>query len=280
MLNRSLQTFAAWSRDRDYLFHSSSGGMFFEFAKRVLQDNGRVVGVIMDGTHAKYVLSDDIEEIKKMRGSKYISSNPAKVIKEIKDCNEKILFTGLPCHVEAVKKSCDTDKIILCNLRCHGLPKNGVFEKHIKKISKGREITKIRFRDKRAGWESGHISQSLMINFSNGETYDKYDQYMIDYMNNKILRDNCKTCQKKNTGDITIGDFWRVPPDFENKDGTSIVEINTKKGKDFFASIDSIVKKRVRFYHYITWRNFIYFLYSSLKKAGLLETIKKIYGGR
>lgn len=270
--------FSAWSKDKDNLMQSSSGGIFFELARKTIEKGGAVVGVILDGIKAKYILSNDLKKIKQMRGSKYIISNPSSIINKIKNCKKTILFVGLPCHIEAVKKTCNTNNMLLCDLVCHGLPKEGVFEEHIKKISKGREIKSISFRDKRAGWKSGRISQSLMVNFSNGDSYDNFDQYMTDYMNNKILRDNCKSCKKSNVGDITLGDFWRVPPSLENKLGTSKVSINTKKGKEFFESIDSIIKKKVKFYHFINMKNISHTIYLSLKKSGLLSFLRKIFG--
>jgi len=269
--------YSAWSNDKENLFNSSSGGIFLELAKKMLSKNGKVVGVIMDGVKAKYIISNDLEEIKKMRGSKYIPSNPSQVIKEIKDSKEKILFTGLSCHIEAVKNSCDTNNMILCDLICHGLPKDGIFEGHVEKISKGRNILSIKFRDKRAGWELG---KSLIITFSNGETYDCYDDYMKEYMGGKILRTSCKTCKKRNIGDITIGDFWGVPSSLRNNMGTSIVTVNTKKGKDFFNSINTIIKKPVRFYHIFSMDVFKNVIYHSLTKSGAFKVFKRIYYGK
>ena len=260
-----MKKMAAWSKDVDNLMDSSSGGIFFELAKKILSDGGKVVGVVMDGIKAMYILSDNLDEIKKMRGSKYIPSNPSSVIDEVKDCVETILFVGLPCHINAVKKKCNTKNMILCDLICHGLPKNGIFEEHIKKISNGRDLLSVKFRDKRAGWASGVRSQSLILKFSNGDIYDKFDDYMKDYMNNTILRDTCKTCKRNNVGDITIGDFWGVPPALKNKLGTSVVFINTLKGKKFFNSIDSITKKNVRFYHYFNTSSLKYIAFKSIR---------------
>lgn len=273
-----MNTFVAWSTDKENLLHSSSGGIFLELAKKMLSKGGKVVGVVMDGIKAKYVLSNNLEEIKQMRGSKYISSNPSLVIKEMRNCMEKILFVGLPCHVEAVKRSCNKDDMITCDLRCHGLPKRGVFEEHIEKISNGRDIKSIQFRDKKAGWEreSSRICQSLIVKFSNGDTYDSFDQYMINYMDGKTLRRSCKTCKRSNVGDITIGDFWGVPPHLENRLGTSLVVINTEKGKNFFKSVTSVYRVHVRFYHYFNIRSLKYLLYSSLKKTGLLRVIRRM----
>ena len=255
------------------LMNSSSGGIFYEMAKEMIRQGGMVTGVIMDGLKARYVLTDDLNIIKKMRGSKYISSNPASIIGKIKNCNKKILFVGLPCHVEAIKKKCDTTNIILCDLLCHGLPKTGIFEKHVKEISNGRGINSIKFRDKRAGWGGGNISYSLIVEFSNGEIYEKYDQYMMDYIDNSILRDNCKICRKKNLGDITIGDFWNVPPKLKNRMGTSIVTLNTKKGCEFFMHITTITKKQVRWYHYLNVNNIAIGIYNKMQHAGMSKLL-------
>jgi len=268
--------YAAWSTDKNNLLESSSGGIFFEMAKKVCEEGGYVVGVLMDGIKAKYVISKEIETIKKMRGSKYIPSNPANVIRQMKNIKELLLFVGLPCHVEAVKKECNTKNIILCDLKCHGLPKNGEFEKHIEKIKEGRNIKTIRFRDKKAGWDDGVSCISLIIKFSDGEVYDEHDEYLKNYMKKSILREACKKCKRKQVGDITIGDFWGVPPKVKNKMGTSIVIINTKKGKEFFDSIETIVKKKPRAYHYFNMESIKKYLFCSIEKAGLIVPIKKL----
>ena len=265
--------FAAYSQDINNLLNSSSGGIFYEMAQEMIRRGGIVAGVIMDGLKTRYVLTDDLDVIKKMRGSKYIPSNPAKIIEKIKNCKKQILFTGLPCHIEAIKKKCDTSNIILCDLRCHGLPKNGIFERHMEKVSKGRDIKSIQFRDKSAGWGNREISYSLIVRFSNGDIYDNFDQYLIDYLDNKTLRENCKTCTKQNTGDITIGDFWNVPPKLKNRMGTSIVILNTKKGYDFFIQIPTITKKKARWYHYLNLQNIAVGIYAKMQRAGMSKLL-------
>ena len=270
--------YSAWSKDVDNLLKSSSGGIFYELAKKMVESGGKVVGVVMDGVKAKYVLSNDLDEIKKMRGSKYIPSNPSSVINEVKNCVNPILFVGLPCHINAVKKRCNTENMILCDLVCHGLPKSGIFEKHIKKISNGRNLLEVKFRDKKTGWEGDARCQSLILKFSNGDIYDKFDDYMKNYTDNTILLNTCKTCKNNNVGDITIGDFWGVPPALKNKLGTSIVSINTLKGKKILNSINSITKKNVKFYHYFNIVSLKYIAFKSIYKSGLLPVIKNIGG--
>lgn len=237
-----------------------------------------VAGVIMDGTQAYYVLTSDSEVIKKMRGSKYIPSNPYPLIYHIqkirKSYKEPILFTGLPCHINLFKRKCNCANTILVDLRCHGLPKKGVFEKHLARISKGRTIQNIRFRDKSAGWDTGAISKSLMITYNNGDTYDKYDTYMEEYMKNITLRESCKKCILQRQGDITIGDYWNAPPRYINTKGTSIVHTNTPQGHHYFSAIPTITKKRIYFYHHLNTKNIITCLYQKMNEAGMNRPLR------
>lgn len=263
--------YAAWSVDEDNLLNSSSGGIFFELAKKMVNDGGYVVGVVMDGLKAKYVISNKLEEIKKMRGSKYIPSKPANIIKQIKDSKDKILFTGLPCHIEAVKKTCNTEDMVLCALVCHGLPRKNVFEEHIKKIRGERKVKSIKFRDKRKGWLK---STRLIVLFSNGEEYNRdknEDEYLVSYIDNSIIRDSCISCNlnEKNIGDLQIGDFWGAPPSLRNENGTSIVKIVTKKGENYFNSIDTIYRKKISLFHYLNVWGIRYVGYNILRKIGL-----------
>lgn len=236
--------YSAWSKDVDNILHSSSGGIFFELAKKMLDDGGKVAGVIMECTSSKFVISNDINVINKMRGSKYIPSNPADIIKEIANSSD-VLFVGLPCQIEALKKSINPDKIILCDLRCHGLPYVDSYETYLKEVSRGRKIKSIRFRDKKYGWNN---STCMVIEFEDGSIYrgdKRKDNFLKEYLSYENVQKRCKACNRKNIGDITLADFWGVPECLKNDMGTSLVMINTEKGKRFFDSVESIVKKHV-----------------------------------
>jgi len=269
---------AAWSTDKEILMQSSSGGLFSEFANKMMAEGGYVVGVKIDVDSLKteYSISNDPCVVKKMRGSKYAPSSPKNILPLLRswDANIPVLVTGLPCHIEAIKKQCDTSNMILVDIRCHGLPRAGVFEDHIRNIAGNRKIQAIRFRDKIGGWENGPISQTLIIEFENGDVYDKYDEYIVGYLENTdMLRTQCQTCRKHHVGDITIGDFWGVPRKKYNLFGTSVVDINTKKGSDFYWSIPTIETHKVHFYDrlypdYIGW-------FVVLKIWKVLQTAKR-----
>lgn len=62
---------------------------FFELANYILKQNGYVCGCIMDENHhAKHILSNKIEDIYKMMGSKYVQSDIKCVYKEVYNASE------------------------------------------------------------------------------------------------------------------------------------------------------------------------------------------------
>jgi coenzyme F420-reducing hydrogenase beta subunit len=246
--------YTAWTKDAEALSKCSSGGMFFEFAKQILAEGGKVVGVIWNGLKAEYVITDDVEIIKKMRGSKYVPSNPKNILPQLKVEKGRVLVTALPCHIEAIKKTCNTDNMILCGIECYGVPKAGLFEPHVQKIANGREIKKIVMRDKKASWAIHHVT--LRIEFTNGDVYDAHDEYVEAFLSRREIQKRCRSCKHNykssySGSDILIGDYWDKNKRLLNPNGTSEVFINSKKGQCFFNSISSIQKNRVRFYHKI-----------------------------
>ncbi len=59
---------------------SASGGAFFALAKKFIEDGGYVAGVIWGSDWTpKHIVSNDIENIEKMRKSKYVQSNSTDV---------------------------------------------------------------------------------------------------------------------------------------------------------------------------------------------------------
>jgi Coenzyme F420 hydrogenase/dehydrogenase, beta subunit C terminus. len=90
--------------------------------------------------------------------------------------------------------------------------------------------------------------------FSNGKTY--YGTFAIDsFMNasmkaNCLSRPACYSCKFKGfprVGDITLGDYWVNGGEkiFSDNTGTSVIIINSKKGKEFLDGINNIKKMKI-----------------------------------
>ena len=236
--------YAGWSTNSENILKSSSGGIFFEMAKNIIKNNGMVAGVVMNNKRPIHKLSNNINVIEDMRGSKYLQSNTLKVFQEIiklKD-NKKTLFVGTPCQVAALKNIYEfyhknTKNLITCEIICHGVPSYKIFDEYLKTISKT-TLKNVSFRDKTFGWKNYSIK--IDFNNSNKITPQKKDLFMKTFLSDIGLRESCYNCpfqQIPRIGDITLGDFWGVPKELKNKNGTSAIIVNSEKGRELIEKL-------------------------------------------
>ena len=177
-----------------------------------------------------------------MQMSKYVYSDAALAMKEAKAellSGKWVLFTGTPCQVaamRAVAKGCD-EKLVLCDIVCHGTPRPEVFEAYVRELENrfGGKLTRYEFRNKDKGWNFPNI----VYGFDNGivrRVLPWLDPYFHGYSINAFLRDVCYSCAYTHLdrpGDLTIGDCWRVAtshPQYDDGKGVSLVLANTEKG--------------------------------------------------
>ena len=90
--------------DEEMLQKSTSGGAFSLIADQIISDGGLVCGAVFDEEFkVKHIISSDYYQ---MRKSKYVQSDIAEVVDEIKKIisdGKKILFSGTPCQCHAIK---------------------------------------------------------------------------------------------------------------------------------------------------------------------------------
>lgn len=245
---------AAYSLDKDRL-RSSSGGIFAEIAKIVLDQSGVVFGAAIDTegkVYHKYITR--LEELPELLGSKYVQSDMGTVYEKIREfIKEKkmVLFCGTPCQNEGLLRffGKKPENLILVDFICHGVPSFKVFHTYLQEISKSREVDKIFFRDKENGW----LDFSLKFEYKNGNVYKcihKHDNYMHGFIYNLFLRPACYNCYFKGINrntDITLGDFWGVmqeEPDFYDKDGVSVLLIHNERSKKLIDMIQDKIKAK------------------------------------
>ena len=101
------RAYAALSKNDSLRMESSSGGVFSELSKIVLQSGGIIYGASYDKNgFVEHISVDNIEALKKLRGAKYSQSNLEDsflTIKKQLDSGIKILFSGTPCQVGGLK---------------------------------------------------------------------------------------------------------------------------------------------------------------------------------
>lgn len=245
--------YAAKNLDNQVRRKSSSGGIFSLVAKYILKNGGVVFGASMseDYKYVVHIMVESESELGKLRGSKYVQS-------KIGDCYFKakqqlmagriVLFTGTPCQIAGLRSYLgkNYEKLYTQDVICHGVPSPKIWRNYVnrKEETFKSQVTNISFRYKEHGWNNN----SLIFEFLNGTKYIKKqseDPYMVGYLTNIYLRPSCYQCMYKNyerESDITLADFWgieKIMPEMDDGIGTSLIMINTEKGKKLFQGIQS-----------------------------------------
>lgn len=261
---------AATAKNEHTLIKSASGGVFAELAKYVLRKGGVVFGAAMFFLHGvpivKHIEIDSENDLDKLQGSKYVQSDCQGIYAEVKkELNENkiVLFSGTPCQVASLKRFLgreeNSEKLILVDLICHGVPSLKMFQDYIVCESNNisGNILSFKFRDKSIGWGmKGRIDYS----YKNKNRYKtipvQLSSYYSHFLNGNIYRKSCYECVfacKERVSDITIGDYWKFGaehPDqikqrggaFEEEKGISCILLNTEKGYNFFSECTNVFK--------------------------------------
>ena len=248
-------TYAAWSNNAEIRFTSTSGGLFYELSKSILDKNGYVAGALYNAENmVEHSLENDLIGLEKLKQSKYIQSNAKLIYKEVKDKLEEhklVAFCGAPCQVAALYAYLgkDYDNLITFDFICRGMNSPKAFKAWFSEIERQKDskISRVWFKYKEDGWKKS--PRCIRIDFTN-KTYTviKGDDnlFMSGYLNyNLYIRPSCSNCDFKGVpriSDVTLADFWGVHPTFDDDKGTSMVLCNNEKGLKLFESIKSNVK--------------------------------------
>lgn len=244
---KSLETYACKNINNYIRETSSSGGVFFEIAKFVLNQYGTVYGVMSDlDLKIRHCRIDSIEQLELLQGSKYVQSRIGNIYKLVFDdlkANKFVLFSGTPCQIAGLKCFLKKDyKNLICvDVVCHGVPSPKVYKLYLEKLQLKFNscITNIYFRNKKNGWKRF----SIFVKFKNNQEYRKTvdkDLYLRGFVANLYLRPVCHNCNFKdfrNNSDITLADFWGVEKEIDDNKGVSLVFLNNIKGIKVFDEI-------------------------------------------
>lgn len=251
--------YAAISNNTD-LKKSASGGVFASLAKEMILQGGIVYGVSYveteDGLSVRHTCVGNIDQLESILGSKYIQSHAEKVFREVRThlkAGKKVLFSGTPCQVAALKAFVKNDyaSLFTIDIICHGVPSDKWFSEYIELIEKkfSIKIRKFIFRDKTTGWGlRGKYEYELTTGKRKQKSFiTQESSYYYLFLQNIIDRPNCYTCKyasSKRTGDITIGDYWGIEKEhgreiLDNniivKNGVSCLLVNNSRGEELIS---------------------------------------------
>lgn len=244
-----LAVYGAKNNDDAVRFTSSSGGMFTLFAEEILKQDGVVVGAALDEQlNVQHVLVDSLEELPKLRGSKYVQSKIGRIYSEVRQLlrsGRKVLFSGTPCQIAGLKRYLvkPSENLLTVDVVCHGVPSSKVYQKHLQELAQeaGEPVVQVKFRDKEKGWKQGET-----LFFTEHQRFGaskRQETYMRLFLNNISIRPSCGECafnNKRSLADITIADYWGVDkqyPEFDDDKGVTLVLVNSEAGAELLASV-------------------------------------------
>ncbi len=229
---------------------SSSGGVFTVIAEHILAQGGYVCGAVFDGNwNVRHIIVDNVKDLDKLRGSKYVQSFIGNIYKDIKvllENGKTVLFTGTPCQVAGLINFLGREypNLLTIDIVCHGVPNSKIWQKYLSCNFDKVAIKKINFRDKvQNGW-----SCTTTTTLTNGEV-SNIQSYFDGFNNNLFLRKSCSCCNftKMNRyADLTFADFWGIwefDADMNDGKGTSLLLLNSDKAKTVFNKLkDKFIK--------------------------------------
>lgn len=250
---------AAIHKNMKVRWDSTSGGAFSALAEGIYEQEGYVSGALYNNDFSvRNYISDNPEDLVRLRSSKYLQSNAEGLYSKIKDLlkkGEKVLACGTPCQMAALRSFLgrNYENLIIVDFICRGVNSPKVYRKYLDSLERkfGGKVVYVKAKNKELGWRN--LTRKVV--FDNGKSYygvAMEDDFRRGYHTNVYCRPSCYTCKYKGfprMADITIADFWgieKVDPNLDNNIGTSMILLNSQKGVEFFNLIkDKLEYKQV-----------------------------------
>ncbi len=231
------------------LSKSASGAAFSAFAMEIIRRGGAVFGAEWMPDHSvRHGMAENVEDLGRFRGSKYVQSDATGVYPQVKKVLEEgrpVLFTGCACQVAGLYGYLGRDwpELYTADLVCHGGGSPGMLAEYMAGVEKehGAKIVDICHTYKPSEDFDPMIGRTLRIKFSDGSTdiHDsKHDSYLHLFLSEVAYRKGCYSCpfsRLPRVADLTIGDFFGFGVlkrrKFDTHGGVSAVLVNCEHGE-------------------------------------------------
>lgn len=248
-----LATYIGHALDNEEQKTSTSGGAASVFMKAIIKAGGIVYGCSgLNAREVKHIRIDKIEDVCKLKGSKYVQSYMGKtyrsVVADLKS-DRLVLFIGTPCQVAGLKafvRGREYDNLYTLDFVCHGVPSqkilNDAIDEKIKEQGNFSLFNRVKENGKRSRYTLRLVKDNRIL------CDDVYPScgYITGFLCGLYYRENCYNCKfarRERVSDITLGDFWDDYNDIKTlsnkKDGLSMIIVNTMHGQQLFDIDDS-----------------------------------------
>ena len=253
------QAYAVYTKDEALRLSSSSGGVFSEVAKTVLDKGGAVFGAAYNESFAVvHICAEREADLARLRGAKYAQSDLGDTFSQVKarlNRGQQVLFSGTPCQVAGLKAFLgrDYENLLTVDFVCHSVPSPMAWKEYVKyrgQTDNGGELpAAINLRAKHTGWSRYRYSN--LFQYADGTVHSAVSGeslYMKLFGGGYLSRESCENCRFKGhsrVSDLTLGDFWGIwdiHPEMDDNRGTSLVLVQSDRGA---AVLDQLREKLV-----------------------------------
>ena len=254
---KRIRLFACWTTDGEMIKRSASGGAFAQLATDFLKIPDSVVygAELLPDSTVHHTFISKLEDLQRLQQSKYQQAVSTGIYKSVVThlmAGKRVFFSGTPCQIAALYRFLHDkpDKVRLklytAEVICHGFPTNYITRLALKLHDAAGIVA---YRTKSLGWEDGNRS---VYRNSNGEIFEmidfKDDFLFRSFLTNGNLRESCYICpyaRLDRIADISLADFWYLGADrakYQNFDGTSLVLVNSEKGREIWEQCRDMIK--------------------------------------
>lgn len=236
--------YACINKDWSVRNNSTSGGVYSEFAKYILEKKGVIYGVIFDENFNVIFENSDHVDYTLFRGSKYPQAELRDTFKSVKanlEVGRYVLFVGCPCQVAGLISflSKTYDNLITVDFICMGIGSPKLWRSYLRETYSEEIIKAVRFKDKSQGWHN--FRTVVETNRKKHMDIGVENPYMKAYLKRVNIRPSCYECHFKGydgrKSDVTISDCWgidKIMSAIDDNKGVSSVYLNTDKGANLF----------------------------------------------
>lgn len=290
----------------EHIKNSSSGGVFYSLASKIIEEGGVVFGAAYnENFKVIHKMVEDIDELIALQGSKYVQSDVGdsfKIVLWHLNNGRKVLFSGTPCQVVGLynflnlKRCKGLANLLTVEIVCHGVPSGGIFKDYIATLQKEKKLKTYEFRSK-----DKNKNFVIRLEYEDGQKIYKnalLDPYYAAFLADLTIRQTCykcKFCGLERKADITLGDFWgveKVKTTLKNTQSASLVVCNSEYGLTSFERVMNSIDfcevtvneatkyqpqlcNSVREYMVPKKRDFVFYLWREKTPDVFFDTLKK-----
>lgn len=223
---------------------TSSGGISYALAKNAILEKMPVCAVAYNNIKdiAEHIVVQSFEQLKDIKGSKYIASNTQSGFNKIIKMGKGVIF-GTPCQIVGLdlllRNKGLRNRFLLVDIFCHGVPSQLLWKNHIKWIRDKYNVqadSKISFRNKGI----------FRIKAGSYDKTAQVDAFYYFYLRELVNRESCYNCpfRRKTSADLRMGDY------FDEQSGNwSLLFINSDYGLQKITEIKEQIRIRNASYY-------------------------------